>query len=435
MVVLAQALVSEPRFVIIDELSLGLAPVIVQRLIPTIRSIAEAGAGVLLIEQFATLALGLANRAYVMEGGRIQYSGEAQELREHPELLHSAYLLRGRDERRTGGRRADLSRRMSVTEIEHVLVLTSDIERTREFYSAALGLRVGERPPLEFTGYWLYAGGTPCLHIADRASYRAHAQTLGLDVPASPQRPDRSTTSRSRHTTTTTSTAGSPSWASSRSAMTFPGTVRASCSSTTRTACGSRSTSRLPRTRQVEMTDAQTANAVTSGGRRTKPPFRADHVGSLLRPKRLLEARDQFANSQISAPELRAIEDDAIREIVQMQRDVGLQSATDGEFRRASWHMDFIYQLGGVQKVAGDIKVQFHNRRRRRRVHAGRDRRHRQGPPRPHDLRRRLQVPAERGRRRRDAEADDPVAEHGPLPRRPGGARPERVSGRRAVLG
>lgn len=97
MVVLAQALVSEPRFVIIDELSLGLAPVIVQRLIPTIRSIAEAGAGVLLIEQFASLALGLANRAYVMEGGRIQFSGEAQELRDHPELLHSAYLLRGRD--------------------------------------------------------------------------------------------------------------------------------------------------------------------------------------------------------------------------------------------------------------------------------------------------------------------------------------------------
>ena len=59
--------------------------------------------------------------------------------------------------------------------------------------------------------------------------------------------------------------------------------------------------------------------------------------------------------------DLRAIEDDAIRGIVKMQRDVGLQSATDGEFRRASWHMDFIYQLGGVQKVAGDIKVQFHN--------------------------------------------------------------------------
>jgi branched-chain amino acid transport system ATP-binding protein len=94
MVVLAQALVSEPRFVIIDELSLGLAPVVVQRLIPTIRGVAESGAGVLLIEQFATVALGLANGAYVMEGGRIQYSGNAKELREDPALLHSAYLLR-----------------------------------------------------------------------------------------------------------------------------------------------------------------------------------------------------------------------------------------------------------------------------------------------------------------------------------------------------
>ena len=80
---------------IIDELSLGLAPVIVQRLIPTIRSLAESGIGVLLIEQFATVALGLANRAYVMEGGRIQFSGMASELRERPDLLHSAYLLAG----------------------------------------------------------------------------------------------------------------------------------------------------------------------------------------------------------------------------------------------------------------------------------------------------------------------------------------------------
>jgi branched-chain amino acid transport system ATP-binding protein len=95
MLVLAQALVSEPRFVIIDELSLGLAPVVIQRLIPTIRSIAQSGIGVLLIEQFATVALGLARRAYVMEGGRIQYEGLASELREKPELLQSAYLLRG----------------------------------------------------------------------------------------------------------------------------------------------------------------------------------------------------------------------------------------------------------------------------------------------------------------------------------------------------
>ncbi len=95
MVVLAQALVSQPRYMVIDELSLGLAPVVVQRLIPTIRSIAQEGIGVLLIEQFATVALSLADRAYVMEGGRIRYEGAAKELREKPELLHSAYLFRG----------------------------------------------------------------------------------------------------------------------------------------------------------------------------------------------------------------------------------------------------------------------------------------------------------------------------------------------------
>ena len=109
------------------------------------------------------------------------------------------------------------------------------------------------------------------------------------------------------------------------------------------------------------MTDAQTASAGATAGRRTVPPFRADHVGSLLRPQKLLRARDEFAAGQISAEQLRAIEDDAIRDVVQMQRDVGLQSATDGEFRRASWHMDFIYQLGGIEKVAGDITVHFRN--------------------------------------------------------------------------
>src|ERR1700735_4507405 len=109
------------------------------------------------------------------------------------------------------------------------------------------------------------------------------------------------------------------------------------------------------------MTDAQTASAGATAGRRTVPPFRADHVGSLLRPEMLLRARDEFAAGQISAEQLRAIEDDAIRDVVRMQRDVGLQSATDGEFRRASWHMDFIYQLGGIEKVEGDIKVRFRN--------------------------------------------------------------------------
>jgi branched-chain amino acid transport system ATP-binding protein len=95
MVVLAQALVSQPKFILIDELSLGLAPVIVSRLIPVIRQVAEYGTGVLLIEQFATVALSLATRAHVMEGGVLRYSGTAAELRDNPDLLHSAYLLRG----------------------------------------------------------------------------------------------------------------------------------------------------------------------------------------------------------------------------------------------------------------------------------------------------------------------------------------------------
>ena len=95
MLVLAQALVSQPKFVLIDELSLGLAPVVLQRLIPTIRTVADSGVGVLLIEQFAAVALGLANGVHIMEGGTIRFSGLASELKEKPELLESAYLLRG----------------------------------------------------------------------------------------------------------------------------------------------------------------------------------------------------------------------------------------------------------------------------------------------------------------------------------------------------
>ncbi|HXD59265.1 MAG TPA: 5-methyltetrahydropteroyltriglutamate--homocysteine S-methyltransferase [Thermoleophilaceae bacterium] len=93
---------------------------------------------------------------------------------------------------------------------------------------------------------------------------------------------------------------------------------------------------------------------------RSKPPFRADHVGSLLRPPELLKARDDHAAGRIDDDELRGIEDDAIREAVRMQGEVGLQSATDGEFRRNSWHMDFIYQLGGVTESVGEVlHVQF----------------------------------------------------------------------------
>jgi len=94
MVVLAQALASRPSVLLVDELSLGLAPLVVKRLVPSLAAVAATGVGVLLIEQFAHVALGLANRAYVLGGGRIRYEGTAQELKEHPELLHSAYLLR-----------------------------------------------------------------------------------------------------------------------------------------------------------------------------------------------------------------------------------------------------------------------------------------------------------------------------------------------------
>jgi 5-methyltetrahydropteroyltriglutamate--homocysteine methyltransferase len=94
---------------------------------------------------------------------------------------------------------------------------------------------------------------------------------------------------------------------------------------------------------------------------RTTPPFRADHVGSLLRPPAVLQARDEAARGAISRDELRAIEDDAIRDAVRMQEDIGLQSVTDGEFRRASWHMDFIYEIAGVQKADQTMKSVFHN--------------------------------------------------------------------------
>jgi branched-chain amino acid transport system ATP-binding protein len=94
MVVLAQALVGRPTILLVDELSLGLAPVVVKRLVPTLQTVAANGVGILLIEQFAHVALGLAETAYVIEGGRIRYHGTAQRLKDEPELLQSAYLLR-----------------------------------------------------------------------------------------------------------------------------------------------------------------------------------------------------------------------------------------------------------------------------------------------------------------------------------------------------
>lgn len=92
MLALAQAIIARPRYLLADELSFGLAPVIVARLVPVLQNLASQGVGVLLIEQFTHIALKIADYAYVMERGRICFSGEPQTLSANPEILHSAYL-------------------------------------------------------------------------------------------------------------------------------------------------------------------------------------------------------------------------------------------------------------------------------------------------------------------------------------------------------
>src|ERR1700757_5078303 len=93
----------------------------------------------------------------------------------------------------------------------------------------------------------------------------------------------------------------------------------------------------------------------------SQPPFRADHVGSLLRPPGLLRARAEHQAGRLSAEGLHRVEDDAIRDVVRMQQEIGLQGVTDGEFRRGSWHMDFLYQIGGVAKTDQTLRIQFKN--------------------------------------------------------------------------
>src|SRR5215467_15729533 len=93
--------------------------------------------------------------------------------------------------------------------------------------------------------------------------------------------------------------------------------------------------------------------------RRTTPPFRADHVGSLLRPTSLKEVRARRAKGEISAAELTAIEDREIERIVRKQEEIGLQSITDGEFRRSWWHLDFLWGLDGVERYAMDRGMAF----------------------------------------------------------------------------
>src|ERR1700719_1945808 len=92
-----------------------------------------------------------------------------------------------------------------------------------------------------------------------------------------------------------------------------------------------------------------------------RPPFRADHVGSLLRPPELLRARSEHQAGRLGGEELRRIEDAAIRDAVRMQQEIGLEGVTDGEFRRGSWHMDFLYQIGGVAKTDQMLRIPFRN--------------------------------------------------------------------------
>ncbi|HEX3502032.1 MAG TPA: 5-methyltetrahydropteroyltriglutamate--homocysteine S-methyltransferase [Xanthobacteraceae bacterium] len=92
---------------------------------------------------------------------------------------------------------------------------------------------------------------------------------------------------------------------------------------------------------------------------RTKPPFRADHVGSLLRPAALKQAREQHAKGEIDAAALKAVEDREIKNVIQKQEAVGLQSITDGEFRRSWWHLDFLWGLDGVERHVMNTGVAF----------------------------------------------------------------------------
>ena len=93
--------------------------------------------------------------------------------------------------------------------------------------------------------------------------------------------------------------------------------------------------------------------------KRTQPPFRADHVGSLLRPAALKAARERFAKGEIDAAALKAVEDREIEGVIKKQEQAGLQSATDGEFRRSWWHLDFLWGLDGVERHVMDAGIAF----------------------------------------------------------------------------
>jgi 5-methyltetrahydropteroyltriglutamate--homocysteine methyltransferase len=94
---------------------------------------------------------------------------------------------------------------------------------------------------------------------------------------------------------------------------------------------------------------------------RTKPPFRADHVGSLIRPDALIEARAAAEKGEMAAAELARIQHEAVREVVRLQQEVGLRLATDGEYNRFSWQRDFLLKIGNVKPLASKLTVRFHS--------------------------------------------------------------------------
>ena len=158
---------------------------------------------------------------------------------------------------------------------------------------------------------------------------------------------------------------------------------------------------------------------------RNKPPFRADHVGSLLRPAALKEARAKRERGEIGAEELKAVEDREIEKVITKQEAVGLKSITDGEFRRAFWNYDFLGRLDGVEAYLGERKIKFQGTaaqaddaargRQARRLQPASDDRAFQVRRRPHQ---------------RDAEDDDPVAVVAAFPLRPRRGAGKHLSGR-----
>ncbi len=108
------------------------------------------------------------------------------------------------------------------------------------------------------------------------------------------------------------------------------------------------------------MANLEAARCDGNGTRRSRPPFRAEHVGSLLRPAALAAARQKHRAGKLSAAELREAEDYAVRDVVRMQEQIGFQAVTDGELRRGAWHMDFLYQIGGISRTESPLTLRFH---------------------------------------------------------------------------